>query len=446
MSLVEPRHRDEEMEQITQSLLGSNCVSIVGLSNMGKSALMRSLSSGNLVERYQSELGRDVVFAYIDCNGMLELSGQGFYELVLRTVRDSVRHLDASLLSTLAAFYQQAIESDSALIVPLSFNNALTALIDEGYHDLVLLLDEFDEAFDSLDGRVFLNLRALKDRYPRNLLYVTATVRRLGFKRGDEQTAEFVELSAAHTYTVGPLSRGQADDLAYAFAEEAGLDRLLTREELDFLWTQAAGHPGLTMAVISKLDEMVDSDLDAIAEALPHDVTVRSECNRLWSQLGADERETLLAVVVGTTEKRLERALQSLSAWGLLRTEGDTISAFCKLLADFVRRQATVQRELPGGIWVDEDAGDVWVGGLPIEALTELEFKLLQLLFQRRNKLTDKYQIVERVWGVDYLDDIDDARIEKLVSRLRSKIEPDPANPQYIITIRGRGYKLNDGA
>ena len=105
-----------------------------------------------------------------------------------------------------------------------------------------------------------------------------------------------------------------------------------------------------------------------------------------------------------------------------------------------------MQRELPGGIWVDEDAGDVWVGGLPIEALTELEFKLLQLLFQRRNKLTDKYQIVERVWGVDYLDDIDDARIEKLVSRLRSKIEPDPATPQYIITIRGRGYKLNDGA
>ena len=37
---------------------------------------------------------------------------------------------------------------------------------------------------------------------------------------------------------------------------------------------------------------------------------------------------------------------------------------------------------------------------------------------------------------------LDDARIEKLVSRLRAKIEPDPTNPRYLTTLRGRGYKL----
>jgi len=46
------------------------------------------------------------------------------------------------------------------------------------------------------------------------------------------------------------------------------------------------------------------------------------------------------------------------------------------------------------------------------------------------------------VWGEGYLDEIDDARVEKLVSRLRSKIEQDPAAPRYLITQRGRGYKL----
>ena len=78
-----------------------------------------------------------------------------------------------------------------------------------------------------------------------------------------------------------------------------------------------------------------------------------------------------------------------------------------------------------------------------IPVLTDLEYRLLQLLHERRDKLTDKYQIVTAVWGEGYLDEVDDARVEKLVSRLRSKIEQDPANPRYLITQRGRGYKLH---
>jgi two-component system response regulator RegX3 len=46
------------------------------------------------------------------------------------------------------------------------------------------------------------------------------------------------------------------------------------------------------------------------------------------------------------------------------------------------------------------------------------------------------------VWGEEYIDQVDDARIDKLLSRLRAKVEPDPHNPRYIITVRGRGYRL----
>ena len=45
------------------------------------------------------------------------------------------------------------------------------------------------------------------------------------------------------------------------------------------------------------------------------------------------------------------------------------------------------------------------------------------------------------VWGEGYLDEIDDARVEKLVSRLRSKIEHDPERPTIVVTVRGVGYK-----
>jgi len=82
------------------------------------------------------------------------------------------------------------------------------------------------------------------------------------------------------------------------------------------------------------------------------------------------------------------------------------------------------------------------VNGEEIPTLTDLEYRLLLLLYGQLDKICDKYQIVEAVWGDEYIDQVDDARIDKLLSRLRAKIEPDPRNPRYIMTIRGRGYKL----
>ena len=94
------------------------------------------------------------------------------------------------------------------------------------------------------------------------------------------------------------------------------------------------------------------------------------------------------------------------------------------------------------GVLVDVDAGDVWVDGVQVPTLTDLEYRLLLLLYGRLDKICDKYQIVEAVWGEAYIDRVDDARIEKLVSRTRAKLERDPSNPRYLITVRGRGYKL----
>jgi two-component system KDP operon response regulator KdpE len=115
---------------------------------------------------------------------------------------------------------------------------------------------------------------------------------------------------------------------------------------------------------------------------------------------------------------------------------------FSSLFAGFARRQQLVRRHGPQGIRIDVESGDVWVDGKLAPLLTDLEYKLLLLLYGNLDKICDKYKIVESVWGENYIDEVDDARIEKLVSRLREKLEPAPEEPKYLITIRGRGYKL----
>ena len=134
------------------------------------------------------------------------------------------------------------------------------------------------------------------------------------------------------------------------------------------------------------------------------------------------------------------RALDSLRKKGLIRREEDILLS--PVFEGFVRRQRLTRRRRHEGVRVDVESGNVWVDGRQTATLTDLEYRLLLLLYGRLNKICDKYQIVEAVWGEEYIDQVDDARIDKLLSRLRAKIEPDPRNPRYIVTVRGRGYKL----
>ena len=72
--------------------------------------------------------------------------------------------------------------------------------------------------------------------------------------------------------------------------------------------------------------------------------------------------------------------------------------------------------------------------------LTRTEFRLLVELASSPGKVMSREDLLERVWARDYFDD--ERLVDVHVRRLRTKIEPDPANPRYVITVRGMGYKL----
>jgi DNA-binding response OmpR family regulator len=73
-------------------------------------------------------------------------------------------------------------------------------------------------------------------------------------------------------------------------------------------------------------------------------------------------------------------------------------------------------------------------------SLTKTEFKLICTLASRPNIVFRREDLLERVWGYDYLGD--SRLVDSHVQRLRAKIEPNPSTPTYIRTVRGLGYKL----
>lgn len=92
-----------------------------------------------------------------------------------------------------------------------------------------------------------------------------------------------------------------------------------------------------------------------------------------------------------------------------------------------------------GPVRMDVERHIVSVGGRPI-TLPLKEFDLLEYLMRNSGRVLTRGQLIDRVWGADYVGDT--KTLDVHVKRLRSKIEADPANPVHLVTVRGLGYKL----
>jgi len=92
-----------------------------------------------------------------------------------------------------------------------------------------------------------------------------------------------------------------------------------------------------------------------------------------------------------------------------------------------------------GPIRMDVERHSVTVDGGPI-SLPLKEFDLLEYLLRNSGRVLTRGQLIDRVWGADYVGDT--KTLDVHVKRLRAKIEPDAANPRHLLTIRGLGYKL----
>jgi two-component system response regulator RegX3 len=109
-----------------------------------------------------------------------------------------------------------------------------------------------------------------------------------------------------------------------------------------------------------------------------------------------------------------------------------------------LRRGGEAEELLPqvleaGPVRMDVERHVVTVGGEEV-SLPLKEFDLLEYLLRNVGRVLTRGQLIDRVWGADYVGDT--KTLDVHVKRLRSKIEPDPSAPAHLVTVRGLGYKF----
>lgn len=107
------------------------------------------------------------------------------------------------------------------------------------------------------------------------------------------------------------------------------------------------------------------------------------------------------------------------------------------------REQSPAEDDEPvlevGRVRMDVERHEVDVDGVRT-AMPLREFELLELFLRNPDRVLTRGQIIERIWGVDYVGDT--KTLDVHVKRIRAKIENEPSSPQMLVTVRGLGYKL----
>jgi hypothetical protein len=248
---------------------------------------------------------------------------------------------------------------------------------------LCLLVDRFDalpgEAQRALSGQ----LRALRDAYKYSLTYI------LAIRRPLEPALEIAELFFAHTLWLGGLARPDAIWSAAQYAARSGL--AWPEEVLEKLAEISGGYPSLLRACCEACAAGAAPNL----ESLRSHPAVQRRVDEFWRD--------------APTLEHLERS-------GLV---GNALLGPAPAFST------------PTGVETDTTS------------LTAAEFRLWAYMRAHAGQVCGKDELVQAVWPEEaQLEGLRDDSLAQLVSRLRRKVEPDPANPARIITVAGRGYRF----
>ncbi len=431
--------RAELLGRLLPSLRAGESCALVGVSGMGKSNLARFLQRPDVQAHYWGDAR--VWLVAIDTNGLV-FDGlppeYSLIELVIhRLIREAERRgLDSALIAEIDTLHARLIDQPSLLLAVRYLERICGRICESQGVQLILMFDQFEDVWQRLDARLFINLRHLRDELKYRLAYLVFTRERLQRSRTDLDAVEsFWELFGAHVFGLGMYSAPDAQTMLERICRRRGV--ALTPALRDNTLALSGGHAGLMRAVFwTLLDGTGPAHPDGLAAAQP----VAEECAKIWQDLPAEERERLLALSAGRAAPADDPALRELRLKGLL--VGEPPQLFAPVFAAFVRSQRQTQAADVAGIVVRLKTREVLCDGLPLGAkLSPREFTMLAYLARHAGSVCGREDLLEEIYGERHLT-ANDERLDTLVKRLREALGDSARAPRYLHTHRGVGYQL----
>ncbi len=439
-------YRSIETRQVMDWIRAGQCGSIIGMRGAGKSNFLGFLFRNDVRHLYLGRNQTNFLLILVNLLSLVECNSWGFYELLLTTLLDQLHppQIKSQALKEISTLHREVVHARDMLTAQRAFERGVAILCRSSARRLVLFFDEFDAAFRNLDPSLFRVLRATRDAYKDQISYVVVTTCDLARLRDDgiDEVEHFYRLVGRNVCGLGPYIKADAREMLTCLREQRTIKS--NEKDSEQLIELSGGHAGLLKAIVSLLwGSQYAGDLDELNKSINEEPIVLRECRKVWDGLAEDERAALSSLA---NEEPVNQQVENWLKFRGILLKTNSSKLFSPLFKTFVQKQAPPATK---GTLVRRSPRLVQIDGRRIMTLTELEFEALCYLYEHRDQVCTKEDLIHAVYRQQYgmrQGDLTDAMLQTLISRLREKIELERAHPRYVITVRGEGYRFVEPA
>ena len=425
-------YRAQEVKQILGWVQRWECGSIIGLPGSGRASLIDFLA---FHEGGRTQLPADMAarlsFVPLDLNQLPDETLATFYRTLQRAIFERRAALPEALSREIETIYRKSETSQDAFFVQSGLREFLYECQELG-HQLVFLLNRFDEFCGAATSQMLQTLLNLRDHFRDTILYLVGSRRELRYSQGIDHTHPLYQLLDTHRCWAGPLSPREA--IGMIRRRLAGVEAEMVERACVYLPSLTGRFPALLRASCQLVAQgLLSDDGEQWPEQLLANGAVHFRLERIWRNLTTEEQAYLLdPTALPPQTAHGEEIKQRLHNLGLLTPNA---AASETLLTQFARRQPG----LPAGrIWFDSHSGELYQGSWRLDDLTPQEAALLRNFVLNSGRRLTYTMIADAVWDVEkaYVDTISPNTIQVAVGGLRRRLARRGGQTAYIVSFR----------
>ena len=436
-SLYPDATRFDEIEKILVFVKEGNSCQVVSAAGVGRSNLLGLLTyNRSLRIKHLGLAQKNFHFVLLNFSEVRKKPLFDVNKFIFLEILDSLRERGMQKdYEHINQIFKESIEFNDELVLFSGLKKTIDYFNLEKNLTLILLFDRFEEYVPMLTSEFFANLRVLRNRAKYHFSVVFSLNRPLEDLIEPALFADFFEYVAGRIIYL-PLLDKPGLDFRISHLEKVS-NKKIDKKILDNILKFTSGHGRLTILCLETILSLNSGIPESNEQLLDYFFTqrpIRSALFAIWNSLNPSEQQYFID---GKQEPIF------LEKIGLCYNGKVQIPIFEEFIKHTIinSKQKTISSS---AFVLDENTNEIKKGEITIsDTLTSSEFKLLKYLIIEKEKIVDKDEIINAVWGEKTTTlGVTDQALDQLIFRLRKKIETNPNNPQHILTVKGRGFKF----